>query len=245
VGEGAIRVLIADGQALARASYRALLEAQERITVVGEATGAKQTVTLAGEARPDVALIDLELPDFDGVETVGQIVSQLVLARVAVMVLTASESDERVLSALQAGAVGVVLKEAEPIELVRAVQVLAGGQALLSRGVMRCLLEAFASQPQPRRPGPEQLRELTGREREVVALVAKGLNNEEIAQHLVISKATVKTHVNRAMFKLQARHRAELVVLAYETGLVLPGRSRDSVSRIADDQRLALATSDA
>jgi DNA-binding NarL/FixJ family response regulator len=110
---------------------------------------------------------------------------------------------------------------------------------------MRCLLEAFASQPQPRRPGPEQLRELTGREREVVALVAKGLNNEEIAQHLVISKATVKTHVNRAMFKLQARHRAELVVLAYETGLVLPGRSRDSVSRIADDQRLALATSDA
>jgi DNA-binding NarL/FixJ family response regulator len=219
---GAIRVLIADGQALARASYRVLLETHDSITVVGEATGAKQAVALAGEARPDVALIDLELPDLEGVETVAQIVSQPALARVAVLVLTASDSDERVFGALRAGAMGVVLKDAEPSELVRAVQVLAAGEALLSGGVMRCLLDAFASQPQRRQPSPEQLRELTGREREVVALVAKGLSNEEIGQHLVITKATVKAHVSHAMVKLHARHRAQLVVLAYETGLVSP-----------------------
>jgi DNA-binding NarL/FixJ family response regulator len=216
-----IRVLVAEGQPLVRAGYRALLERDKQIRVVAEAGSGPDTVPLAAETDPDVVLLDLGLPGLDPLETVAAIVSRAV--DVAVLVLASGDDEERVFSALSAGAVGV-LHKGQSAELVRAVQVLARGHGLLPEGVMHSLLEERPRQQPLERPTPRQLQELTEREREVVALVAMGLSNGQIAEQLVISPRTAKTHVSRAMVKLGARHRAQLVVLAYEAGLVSPSR---------------------
>jgi DNA-binding NarL/FixJ family response regulator len=219
VARQATRVLIADGQALVRAALRLLVEADRHITVVGEAATGEEAVALARRTRPDVVLIDARLPGLDSVEATGRISAE---SGPAVMLLVGSAGDEHAFAALRAGASGVLLKDTEPAELVRAVELLARGEALLSPSLTRNVIAELASRPQAPDPIPELLDELTGREREVVALVALGLNNGEIAERLVISPATAKTHVSRAMLKLGARDRAKLVVLAYKAGLVAP-----------------------
>lgn len=219
--ESSTRVLIGSGHALARAAYRSLLDSDQRIEIVSEASSAARAVALATEAAPDVALLDLQLPGLDDLEAIAAIVSSPAFAGVAVLLITAPESDERVSSALLAGAVGVLESDAEPADLIQAVKLLARGHALLPAGAVRRLLAEVS--PQSRRGSlPDQLNELTDRELEVVALAATGLSNREIAQKLVISPATAKTHVSRAMVKLHARNRAQLVVLAYQAGLVHP-----------------------
>jgi DNA-binding NarL/FixJ family response regulator len=211
-----VRVLIADDTALVRAAYRAVLERDERIEVVCEAAGGEQAVALAREAVPDVALVDWALP---GLDDVGAIAA---FAPVAVIEIASCGSDELVFSALGAGAVGVLPEDLEPGELIGAVHLLAGGQALLPARAVRRLLEGSPRLCHLRGPPLERLDELTDREREVLALVGRGLSNGDIAAQLVISPATAKTHVSRAMFKLKAHHRAQLAVLAFETGLVVP-----------------------
>jgi DNA-binding NarL/FixJ family response regulator len=219
VASSAVRVLLADGQGLVRAGFRLLLEATERISVVGEAASGDEAVAVARRLRPDVALIDATLPGLDSVEATRQISSQ---SRVAVILVIASQDDEHSLRALRAGATGLLLKDTEPAELVRAVETLARGDALLTPAVTRHLIAELASRPEPAFSCPDLLDELTAREREVVALVGHGLGNAEIAERLVVSPATAKTHVSRAMVKLHAHDRAKLVVFAYETGLVRP-----------------------
>ena len=216
--DASIRVLTAAGHALERASYRALLERDERIEVVGEAASDHHAFALATDTAPDVALLDLGLPGLDDPATGSAIVSHPAFARVAVMLIADRGNDEPVLSEVRAGAVGVLSRDAEPAELIRAVRLLAGGDALLPAGVIRHLLAELPLSGQLRRA--DQLDELTQREREVVALVATGLSNAEIAARLVITPATAKTHVSHAMGKLHTRDRAKLVVLAYEAGLV-------------------------
>jgi DNA-binding NarL/FixJ family response regulator len=226
----AARVLIADGQALVRAGLRVLLETNQRITVVGEAACGEEAVALARRLRPDVVLIDARLPGLDSVEATGRMFSE---SRVAVMLLTANEGDERIFAALRAGASGLLLKDTEPAELVLAVELLARGEALLSPRLTRRLIAELASRPEPASASPGLLDELTAREREVVALVALGLSNGEIAERLVVTPATAKTHVSRAMVKLDARDRAKLVVLAYEAGLVVPRAQAPAPARQA------------
>jgi DNA-binding NarL/FixJ family response regulator len=213
-----VRVLIADGQALVRAGFRLLLEAGPRITVVGEAASGEEAVVLAESLRPDVALIDARLPGLDSVEATGKIFSD---SGVEVMLLTTSEDDARIFAALRAGANGLLLKDTEPAELVQAVELLARGEPLLSPPLARRLIAELASRPEPCFPSPDLVDELTAREREVVTLVALGLSNDEIAERLVVSPATAKTHVSRSMVKLHAHDRAKLVVFAYEAGLVV------------------------
>jgi DNA-binding NarL/FixJ family response regulator len=215
----ATRVLIADGAALVRAALRILLEAGGRITVVGEATTGEEAIAAARRIRPDVVVVDERLPGRDYLEVTSRIVSEL---EVAVLLLTASEGDERTFAALRAGANGLLLKDAEPAELVRAVDALAQGGALLSPSLTRLLIAELGSRAPAAGPNSELLEELSPREREVVALVGQGLSNGEIAERLVVSPATAKTHVSRAMVKLRVRDRAQLVVLAYEAGLVVP-----------------------
>jgi DNA-binding NarL/FixJ family response regulator len=227
-------VLIADGHAVVRAGFRALLEDDQRITVVGEAATGEEAVTLTHRIRPDVVVIDAGLPGLDSVEATGRMFSQ---SGVAVMLLVASDGDKRVLAALRAGASGLLLKDTEPAELVRAVEALARGDALLAPSLTRRLIAELASRPEPECPSPELLDELTAREREVVALVGHGLGNDEIAERLVVSPATAKTHVSRAMVKLHAHDRAKLVVFAYEAGLVVPR----SEPPLATGQQFALA----
>src|SRR4051794_3058004 len=212
-----IRVLIADGQALVRAGLRVLLEGDARITVVGEAATGEEAVAEARRVGPDVVLIDAMLPGLSCVEATALMSAE---SGAHVMLLTASESDERIFAALRAGARGLLLKDTEPTKLVRAVDALARGEALLAPA--RRLIAELASRPQPECPSPELRDELTASEREVLALVALGLSNDEIAERLVISRATAKTHVSRTMVKLHARDRAKLVVFAYEyeAGLV-------------------------
>jgi DNA-binding NarL/FixJ family response regulator len=214
-----VRVLIADGQALVRAGVRVLLEDERAVSVVGEADSGEQAVALAHRLRPDVVLIDVNVPGLDSVEAIRQMLTQPGLA---VMLIAGSESDERILDALRAGASGLLLKDTEPAEMVRAVELLARGEALLSPLVTRMVIAELASRPEPDCPSSDLLDELTAREREVVALVALGLSNDDIAERLVLSPATAKTHVSRAMVKLHAHDRAKLVVFAYETGLVAP-----------------------
>src|SRR3954466_1768300 len=228
-----VRVLIADGQALVRAGFRLLLDADPSITVVAEAASGEEAVVLADRLRPDVALIDARLPGLDSVEATGKIFAA---SGVEVMLLTTSDADARIFPAIGAGASGLLLKDTEPTELVRAVELLARGEALLSPALTRRLIAELTARPEPRLPSTGLLAELTAREREVVALVAQGLTNDEIGEQLVVSPATAKTHVSRAMIKLHARDRAQLVVFAYESGLAQP-RSDTSAP---EPRRLAL-----
>jgi DNA-binding NarL/FixJ family response regulator len=217
-----IRVLLVDDQALVRAGFRALLDAQPDITVVGEAGDGAEAARVAAAERPDVVLMDIRMPGVDGLEATRRIVADATLAGTRVLILTTFDEDEHVFEAVRTGASGFLVKDTEPVELLRAVRVVAAGDALLSPGVTRQLIGEFARRARPGRPMRE-LERLTAREREIVALVAEGLSNDEIAARLVVSPATAKTHVSRAMIKLAARDRAQLVVLAYETGLVRPG----------------------
>jgi DNA-binding NarL/FixJ family response regulator len=220
----AIRVVIADGQPLVRAGLRALLESQDDIAVVGEAADGTEAAILARDARPDVLLADSELSGVDGVELARHVLADPELGGVRILVLSACDTDERVLPALRAGIRGFLLKDGRPDQLADAVRSVAGGDAALAPSVVRRLMAELVAQPDVRRHTPEQLEELTAREREVVALVAGGLSNREIAEHLVVSPATAKTHVSRALCKMRARDRAQLVRLAYETGLVVARR---------------------
>jgi DNA-binding NarL/FixJ family response regulator len=219
-----IRVALVDDQALLRAGLRALLDAEDDLEVVGEAGEGEAAVALARAQRPDIVLMDIRMPGVDGLEATRRIVLDPELAGVKVVVLTTFEVDEYVFEALRAGAAGFLLKEADPEEIVRAVRVVAEGESLLSPSVTRRVVETFASGAAPSGPAVAGLEELTDREAEIVALVGTGLSNGEIAERLVISPATARTHVSRAMLKLGARDRAQLVVFAYEAGLVTPGR---------------------
>jgi len=217
-----IKVLLADDQALVRAGFRALLDAQDDIEVVGEAGDGDEAARLARRLHPDVVLMDIRMPGTDGLTATRTIARDERLDGVRIVILTTFELDEYVFEAIRAGASGFLVKDTEPVELLRAVRAVARGDALLSPGVTRRLIGAFATQTQeaPRRP---ELDTLTEREREVMGLVAEGLTNDEIAARLYVSPMTAKTHVSRAMTKLAARDRAQLVVFAYESGLVRPG----------------------
>jgi DNA-binding NarL/FixJ family response regulator len=221
-----IRVLLADDQALVRAGFRALLDAQADIEVTGEAADGVEAVELARREPPDIVLMDVRMPRMDGLEATRRVTSEPTLAGTRVIVLTTFELDEYVFGALRVGASGFLLKDIDPPDLLTAVRVVADGEALLAPRLTRRLIEAFVEQeraaPRAVTEGDE-LQELTPREREVLTLVGRGLSNAEIADELVLSPLTAKTHVARLFSKLDARGRAQLVVLAYETGLVVPG----------------------
>ncbi|MGH3734491.1 MAG: response regulator [Micromonosporaceae bacterium] len=217
-----IKVLLADDQALVRAGFRALLDAQADISVVGEAADGEEAVALARRHTPDVILMDIRMPGVDGLEATRRIAAEPRCEGVKVVILTTFDLDDYVFEALRIGASGFLVKDTEPADLIRGVRIVAAGEALLSPHITRRLIAEFATKAKQPRPATE-LNALTDREREVVALVAGGLTNEEIAEKLVVSPATAKTHVSRAMIKLHARDRAQLVVIAYETGLVRPG----------------------
>jgi DNA-binding NarL/FixJ family response regulator len=217
-----IRVVLADDQALVRAGFQALLDAQDDVEVVGEAADGDEAVTVTRRERPDVVLMDIRMPGTDGLAATRAIGADPALDAVRVVILTTFELDEYVFEALRAGASGFLVKDTEPAELLRAVRAVAAGDALLSPSVTRRLIEAFATTAGDAR-ADVRLDLLTNREREVMTLVAGGLTNDEIAERLFVSTATAKTHVNRAMTKLGARDRAQLVVFAYESGLVRAG----------------------
>jgi DNA-binding NarL/FixJ family response regulator len=214
-----IRVLIVDDQALIRAGFRALLSAEDDIEVVAEGGDGAAAVALAAGYRPDVVLLDIQMPGVDGIEATRRIASDPLLAGVHVVILTNYGLDEYVYDALRAGAAGFLVKDTEPADLLHGIRVAARGDALLSPAITRRLIGEYVGRPRPA-DAAGALEVLTQREREVVALVARGLSNEEIAVRMVISLATAKTHVSRAMTKVRARDRAQLVVLAYESGLV-------------------------
>ena len=215
-----VRVMLADDQKLVRAGFRVLLERGDDIEVVGEAADGAEAVDLARTARPAVVLMDIRMPVMDGLEATRRIVSDQQLGGVRVVVLTTFELDEYVFEALRAGASGFLLKDIDPDDLRQAVRVVAAGDALLSPSVTRRLISEFVTRPAQPPSDPARLAALTEREREVLALVAGGLSNDEIGQRLFMSPATARTHVSRAMVKLGARDRAQLVVLAYQSGLV-------------------------
>jgi DNA-binding NarL/FixJ family response regulator len=218
-----IRVVLADDQPLVRAGFAMILAAEDDITVVGEADDGAAAVALAAAARPDVVLMDIRMPGLDGLAATRLISEDPALAAVRILVLTTFELDEYVFDALRCGASGFLVKHTQPGDLVRAVREVAKGEALLSPGVTRRLIAEFTARPVRPALVPPAMSALTGREREVVALVALGLTNEEIAAELVLSPATARTHVHRSMVKLAARDRAQLVVFAYQSGLVRPG----------------------
>lgn len=216
-----IRVLLVDDQPLLRGGFRALLDAEDDIEVVAEAADGEQGLALIREHLPDIALIDIQMPVMDGIETTRRIAADPALAGVHVVILTNYGFDEYVFNALRAGAAGFLVKDIEPEDLLHSVRVAARGDALLAPSVTRMLISRYVAQPLNRGSGTG-LKELTNREREAVALAAQGLSNGQIADRMVISPVTAKTHINRAMIKLHARDRAQLVVLAYESGLVTP-----------------------
>lgn len=213
-----IRVVLADDQTLVRAGFRALLERADDIEIVGEADDGAAAITVVRETRPDVVLMDIRMPGLDGLAASREILADPALAGVRIVILTTFDLDDYVFEALRVGASGFLLKDVEPEGLREAVRVVAGGDALLSPGVTRRVIESFVANA-PRQGPPPGFDELTEREREVVSLVAEGLSNQEIGERLFMSPATAKTHVSRAMSKLGARDRAQLVVLAYESGL--------------------------
>jgi DNA-binding NarL/FixJ family response regulator len=216
-----IRVLLADDQSLIRSGIRSLLEAEDDIEVVAEAADGRKAVALAIEHRPDIALVDIQMPVLDGVEATRQMAADERLDALRVVILTNFGLDEYIFRALRAGAYGFLLKDTEPAELLQALRVVKRGDALLSPAVTRRLIGEFVARP-PDAVAAAGMESLTNREREVVALVAYGLSNDEIAEAMVVSPATAKTHVSRAMTKLAARDRAQLVVFAYQAGLVTP-----------------------
>jgi len=216
-----IRVLLADDQALIRSGIRALLDAEDDIEVVAEAADGKQAVALATRHRPDIALVDIQMPAVDGIEATRQIVTDERLAEVRVVILTNFGLDEYIFRALRAGASGFLLKDTQPAELLQALRIVMSGDSLLSPAVTRRLISEFVARP-PDAVTAVGMETLTNREREVVAMVAHGLSNDEIAAAMVLSPTTAKTHVSRAMVKLGARDRAQLVVFAYQAGLVSP-----------------------
>jgi DNA-binding NarL/FixJ family response regulator len=216
-----IRVLLADDQSLVRAGFKALLDARDDIEIVGEASDGADAVDLARTLRPDVILMDIRMPGLDGIEATRRITADPQLARVRIIILTTFELDEYLFDALRSGASGFLLKDTEPADLATAVRVVAQGDSLISPSMTRKLIAEFANRAKES-PASTELEVLTEREREVMKLVADGLTNHEIAQKLYLSPATTRTHVSRAMTKLGVRGRAQLVVLAYEAGLVRP-----------------------
>jgi DNA-binding NarL/FixJ family response regulator len=215
-----VTVLLADDQELVRTGFKMLLDAAADMSVVGEAATGAEAVTLARAHRPDVVLMDIRMPVLDGIEATRQIVATRGLDTVRVLILTTYDTDANVYDALEAGASGFLLKESGPAELLHAIHVVAAGEALLAPSITRRLIAQFAAARAAKRAADHRLAVLTQREREVLALVGQGMNNEEIATHLTLSPATARTHVSRAMTKLAARDRAQLVVIAYQTGLV-------------------------
>ncbi|MFF5798316.1 response regulator [Streptomyces albogriseolus] len=216
-----IRVLLVDDQPLIRSGFRALLDLEDDIEVVAEAADGEECLAVVKEQLPDVALIDIQMPVMDGIEATRRIAADPDLTGVHVVMLTNYGMDEYVFDALRAGAAGFLVKDILPEDFLHSVRVAARGDALLAPAITRTLIDRYVTQPPPALTG-SGLEELTGRERETVALAAHGLSNDEIARRLVISPATAKTHINRAMAKLHARDRAQLVVFAYESGLVTP-----------------------
>ncbi|WP_457029754.1 response regulator [Kitasatospora sp. P5_F3] len=222
-----IRVIIVDDQAMVRAGFAALLNAQTDIDVVGDAADGKQALEVSGRTHPDVVLMDVRMPEMDGLEAARQLLDPPVgvVHRPKVLMLTTFDVDDYVYEALRAGASGFLLKDAPPADLIAAVRVVAAGDALLAPSVTRRLIEDFArNRPAPRRDPRLRLNGLTPRETEVLELIARGLSNQQIAEQLVVAEQTVKTHIGRILAKLDLRDRAQAVVLAYESGLVTPGQ---------------------
>jgi DNA-binding NarL/FixJ family response regulator len=226
-----IAVVLADDQALIRSGLRLLLHSEPDIEVVGEASDGEEAVAVVLATLPSVVLMDISMPGVDGIEATRRIAADERLASVKVLILTSLETDECIFEALRAGASGFLLKDSDPAELVRGIKVVAEGEALLAPSVTRRLIADIASRPEASLEKPTRLEWLTDREREVMVLVALGLTNEEIANRLVISIATAKTHVGRAMRKVGAHDRAQLVVLAYESALVVPGSIPPTATR--------------
>jgi DNA-binding NarL/FixJ family response regulator len=235
-----IRVLVVHGDRLARAGLRALLDAEPDVSVTGCAADGEEAVALAAELHPDVMLIDLTGPCIDVIDVTQRIVADPSASTPHILIVGASETGEEIFSSLRAGASGFLASDTEPTDLMHGIRAVAAGDAALSPAGVRRLIAELATQPERRLAGPEQLDELTAREREVMALVAGGLTNDDIAEQLVVTRATAKTHVSRVMGKLGARHRAEVVTLAYETGLVHP-RPSQGAGRVVAAGDLAVA----
>jgi DNA-binding NarL/FixJ family response regulator len=214
-----IKVLLADDERLVRSGFKVLLDLEDDITVVGEATNGAEAVEMARATRPDVVLMDIRMPRMDGIRATGQIAEADGMEQVKVLILTTYDTDENVFEALQAGASGFLLKDAGPAELLHAIRVIAAGDALLAPRITRRLISQFTAQRRAAQSAEDRLSVLTDREREVLALVGQGMSNDEIGAALFLSPATARTHVSRSMGKLRARDRAQLVVIAYQTGL--------------------------